>query len=347
MEPSVSNTPTVPSTAAGVREWHKVDLQTFREQIFPASQPAILRGLVRNWPAVVQGLQSADAIARYLLSLQQGTPASLITADPSIKGRFFYRDDMRGTNFLRAQAPLSACLQALLKHLDTQQPPGIYMEAASLPAILPTFTQDHCLELLPPFIMPRIWIGNAVKVQTHYDYSSNIACVVAGRRRFTLFPPDQFANLYAGPLDNTPAGVPVSMVRLDAPDFEKYPRFRFALEQARVAELDPGDALFIPYAWWHHVESLTPFNVLVNYWWNNSKPLLNPSDSLLHAVFAIRDLPPEQRAAWRNFFDYYVFQTSGDSLAHLAPEQRGVMGARDEPTLRMVRTHLLRSLGGL
>jgi hypothetical protein len=346
MEPSVSNASSATSAPERVPEWRNVDPQTFREQIFPTRQPAVLRGVVRNWPAVAQGLKSPDALARYLLSLEQGGPVSLLTADPSIKGQFFYQDDMRGTNFVRRTAPLSAGLQALLTHLENRQPPAIYMEAAPLPDCLPTFTKDHRLELVNPAIVPRIWIGNAVKVQTHHDYSSNLACVVAGRRRFTLFPPDQLANLYVGPWDNTLAGVPVSMVRLEAPDFDRYPRFRLALQHVHVADLEPGDALFIPYAWWHHVESLTPFNVLVNYWWNDTKPPLNVADSLLHALFAIRDLPLEQRAVWRNLFDYYVFQTSGDPLGHLAPETRGLMGARGEQALRTVRTLLLRSLSG-
>ena len=61
---------------------------------------------------------------------------------------------------------------------------------------------------------------------------------------------------------------------------------------------------------------------------------------------AFRDLPPEQRAVWRNLFDYYVFQTSGDPLGHLAPENRGLMGARGEQALAVVRNLLLRSLSG-
>lgn len=346
MEPSVDSASSITSGPAKVPEWSDVDPQTFWERIFPTHRPAVLRGVVRNWPAVARGLESPEALTRYLLGLQQGGPAALLTAHPSIQGRFFYTDDMRGTNFERRMAPLSASLQALLTHLDNKQPPALYIESAPLPDCLPTFTQDHRLDLLNPGIVPRIWIGNAIKVQTHYDYSHNIACVVAGRRRFTLFPPEQLANLYVGPWDITLAGVPVSMVRLEAPDFERYPRFRVALQHAQIAELGPGDALFLPYAWWHHVESLASFNVLVNYWWNEANVQLNVADSLLHALFAIRDLPPEQRAVWRNLFDYYVFQTAGDPLCHLAPQSRGLMGARGDQPLQLVKKLLLRSLGG-
>lgn len=331
---------------ANVPEWHHVTPQEFRERIFPGNRPAILRGAVSAWPAVIAGLKSPRALAEYLLKLPSGGPVSLVSAPPSVQGRFFYRDDMRGANFERRPTPLSAGIQALLAHLEDPRPPAIYMDSAPLPDCLPTFAEAHRLELLSPAITPRIWIGNAVRVQTHYDFSSNIACVVAGRRRFTLFPPEQLPNLYVAPMDNTLAGVPCSMVRLEAPDFDRYPRFRLALEHVQVAELGPGDALFIPYAWWHHVESLTSFNVLVNYWWNDVSSPLNVADSLLHAMFAIRDLPLEQRTVWRNLFDYYVFQTSGDPLAHLAPENRGLMGARGEQALRAVRMLLLRSLSG-
>ncbi|MFX6149073.1 cupin-like domain-containing protein, partial [Acinetobacter baumannii] len=87
---------------------------------------------------------------------------------------------------------------------------------------------------------------------------------------FTLFPPDQFGNLYLGPLDNTPAGRAVSMVDFAEPDFAAHPRFREALAHAQVAELEPGDAIFIPSMWYHHVEGRSAFNVLINYWWRET-----------------------------------------------------------------------------
>ena len=65
-------------------------------------------------------------------------------------------------------------------------------------------------------------------------------------RRFTLFAPELVDRLYIGPLDLTPAGQPISLVDLAAPDLARFPRFAEALPQAQVVTLEPGDALFIP-----------------------------------------------------------------------------------------------------
>ena len=327
-----------------VAEWRDVDAAMFRERIYPTHEPAVLRGVVEQWPAVQHGSSSAQAMCDYLLSLPQGRPVPTVTADPTVKGRFFFRDDMHGPNFHRSAAPLAAGLQALLTHLNNPTPPAIFVESAPLTDCLPSFAAANTLSLLDRSITPRIWIGNAVTVQTHYDFSNNIACTLAGRRRFTLFPPEQLPNLYPGPMDITLAGVPVSMVPLHRPDFVRYPRFRLALAAARRIELNPGDGLFIPYGWWHHVESLTPFNVLVNYWWTDSTPVISPLDCLLHGVLALRDMPAAERAVWRNLFDYYVFRTSGDPLLHLAPALRGLMGAPGPEQYRQIKANLLRSL---
>jgi hypothetical protein len=333
------------SGIGSIAEWREVDTATFRDRIYPTNQPAALRGAVRQWPAVQKGSPSAQAMCGYLLGLPQGTPVPVLTAEPSVKGRLFFREDMRGPNFQRQAVPLAAGLQALLAHLDNPVPPAIFVESALLSDCLPTFALDNSLDLLDRSVVPRIWIGNAIQVHTHCDFSNNIACVLAGRRRFTLFPPEQLPNLYPAPMDITLAGVPVSTVPLQNPDFERYPRFRRALAAAQTIELEAGDALFIPYGWWHHVESLLPFNVLVNYWWNDRAPATSPADCLLHGLLALGDMPIAERAVWRNFFDYYVFQTHGDPLAHLAPGARGLMGAPSPERLRQMKAILLRSLG--
>lgn len=328
-----------------VREWHDVDAECFRAEVQPLNRPAILRGLVAQWPAVRKAHESPQALASYLLQFDAGHPIISLNADASIKGRFFYNEDMTGLNFTRRKEPFPEAMQRLISLLAIEEPPATYIQSTPIPEYLPRFAQEHPVPLLPSSVPGRIWIGNAITVQTHFDLNENIACVVAGRRRFTLFPPEQIANLYVGPFDFTLSGPPVSMVSLHEPDFERYPRFREALAAAQVAELEPGDALYIPYFWWHHVESLTPFNVLVNYWWNPARPsFAAPFDALLHSVLAIRELPENQREAWRAVFDYLVFQRSGEPLAHLAPQQRGMLGPLTPERAREMRAVLLKIL---
>jgi hypothetical protein len=182
------------------------------------------------------------------------------------------------------------------------------------------------------------------------DESNNVACVVAGRRRFTLFPPEQIANLYIGPLDFAPTGAAMSMVSLRDPDFTRYPKFRDALPAAQVAVLEAGDSIFIPPLWWHHVESLEPFNVLVNYWWDDplgagaDAKLDSAFDALLHGILSIRALPPESRGAWRAFFEQYVFGASGDSIEHIPRERRGILGELSPEQANALRAHLVKKL---
>ena len=59
----------------------------------------------------------------------------------------------------------------------------------------------------------------------------------------------------SGHSTRTIAGQPISMVDLDDPDFERFPKFREALRHALVAELEPGDAIYIPALWWHGVQA--------------------------------------------------------------------------------------------
>jgi hypothetical protein len=200
------------------------------------------------------------------------------------------------------------------------------------------------LTVLDATVLPRIWLGNAITTPTHLDEWNNIGCVVKGRRRFTLFPPEQIRNLYIGPLDFAPTGAPMSLVRLHAPDFERFPRFREALAEAVSAELGPGDAIYIPPLWWHHVESLEPFNLLVNYWWHASPGVAAGShsgfDTLIHAMLNLRTLPPATRAAWRALFDHYVFGLEGDVTGHIPTHRHGILGELSPADAARLRTYL-------
>jgi hypothetical protein len=322
---------------------HGVDLKTFREEIVAAGVPVVMKDLVADWPAVRAGRESPRALADLLRGYDRGRVAKVIEGPPSIRGHIFYRDDLSGLNFIRTQGTISAVMERLLALGQNPQPPLVFLESMKTEDFLPGFAAAHRNPVLAEDIRPRIWIGNSTRVQTHYDLLSNIACVVGGRRRFTLFSPDQLQNLYIGPVDFTPSGTPISLVPLNAPDLSRYPRFTEALCHARQAELTPGDALYIPYGWWHHVESLTPFNVLVNYWWNSATSYGSPYSVLLHAALCLRDLPPEQRAVWRTLFEELVFKDPELALAHLTPEQRGLLGPPSAGRAQEVRAILAES----
>ncbi len=330
---------------APIRELRDVSPAQFRDEILPAQQPVVLRGAVAGWPAVHAGRESPQAMANYLRALDNGTPTDTMIGPPSIGGRFFYNDDITGLNFERRPQRISESLDRFMQLLDHPDPEALYVGAVPTPLTFPAFTRDNAMPLIDSGVVPRVWMSNRVTVQTHYDLSDNIACVAAGRRRFTLFPPEQIVNLYVGPLEFTLAGQPISMVRLEQPDFERFPRFREAQASMQSAELEPGDALFVPYMWWHHVESREKFNVLVNYWWSEV-PLWqgSPFEALLHAIMSVKSLPPEKRAIWRTVFEHYIFQGEGDPVAHLNPRQQGIQGPASPQIADLVRRQLVHLL---
>jgi len=332
-----------------IAEWRDVDQATFARDIVSRYQPAVLRGVVAHWPAVRHGLESPGAFHRYLTAFDSGVPVDAILMRPEEKGRIFYDASMDGFNFARNRLPITTLVEQLARYGKHDNPPSLAVQSASIPDCLPGFAAENRLPLLDESVAPRIWLGNRVTVPAHFDESNNIACVVAGRRRFTLFPPEQVRNLNVGPLDHAPTGAPISLVSLAAPDFERFPRFRDALAAAQVAELGPGDAIFIPTLWWHHVESLDPkLNALVNYWWKGSLGAVERTasalDSLLHCLLDLGPLPPELRQAWGAFFDHYVFHAGPDTVAHIPAQRRGVVGPLTPAMAQRIREHLIAAL---
>ena len=324
-----------------IAEYERVDRTTFLEKVRPAGQPAVLRGLAADWPAVAAARRSDEDLFAYLRQFQTTDPVQHIVGAPEIEGRFFYTDDLRGLNFKRGMSPLDPFLDWLLRQKANARPYAVAVQSQDVPKLLPGFELENRTDLVRPDVVPRAWLGNRIRVAPHYDLTENVGIVVAGRRRFLLFPPDQLKNLYAGPFELTPAGTPISLVDPLNPDLERYPRFAEALKSAQFAELEPGDAIYIPFYWWHGVDSLEAVNLFINYWWTDApRGLGNPYDALAHTIYAIKGLPPEQRAVWRNVFDHYVYEVNGDPGEHMPENARGILGELSAPILERLRDYL-------
>lgn len=334
-----------PTATKSITEWSNVTREVFEAQILPAQKPAVLRDLVGHWPLV--SAAGGDAATLYAVLAQRAIArkVGVMVAPSTAEGWLHYNDDLSGFNFERREIEFRDLLAYLLAHAATPSV-AVAMQSVLADEIVTDFETDHRLGLIGADIKPRLWIGNAVTVAAHYDPSENIACVLAGRRRFTLFPPEQVENLYIGPLDHTPAGASISLVK-DATDQGRFPRYELAQAAALTAELGPGDGIYIPYLWWHQVQSLEPLNVLANYWW--APPLAgdgDPRDVFIHALIALRGLPPSHRRAWRAMFDHYVFDAGEDRVAHIPTARRGVLGDPDEQALQSVRRQLAERLLG-
>ena len=272
-------------------------------------------------------------------------PLTVYVGDADIEGRFFYTDDFTSFNFKSGTAHLDLVLSKLAEEQDKDPPQAIYVGSTAVDRWLPGFREQNDLGISSEDLLVSFWLGNRTRVSAHFDFPDNVACVVAGRRRFTMFPPDQVANLYVGPLDRTPSGQPISIVDITRPDLARFPKFAEALEHACSCELSPGDAVFIPSMWWHHVESLSAFNLLVNYWWCNSPSAMgSPTSALMHAILALRDLPERQRQAWKGLFEYYVFAADQSVYAHIPEPGRGCLAPLDEASARQLRAELLNRL---
>ena len=312
------------------------------EELLTATDPLVLRGLAANWPLVKAARQSQQEAGKYLLRFYRGEAVIAMLGLPEIKGRYFYNEDLSDFNFKAIRARLDKVLEELDDHKDDVEPPALYVGSTMIDNYLPGFRAENDIDLGQRDPLASIWIGNRSRIAAHYDLPDNIACVAAGRRRFTLFPPEQLSNLYIGPLDYTPAGQAISLVDFHAPDLEKFPKFSEALRHAQVAELDAGDAIFIPSMWWHHIEALAAFNVLVNYWWRQSPDFMDtPTNALMHAFMTMRDLPPAQRAAWAELFRHYIFEADGSESAHIPPAARGLLAPLDDGATRQIRSQLL------
>ncbi len=322
------------------------DPETFLHTVAQPCKPVVIRKIATQWPAIAAARDSAARFHEYVNRFDRGAEVEVFVGEPRIAGKYYYDEQLRGFNFERRRMPFGDALRSIIAEADTPAR-SMYVGSVVLDDCLPGFRADNTLRILNPNVAPRIWLGHASNVSAHYDTYDNVACVVAGRRRFTLFAPEFIDRLYVGPLDHTMAGQPVSLAASSPPDDERFPLFRDIRERALTAELEPGDAIYVPKLWWHQVEATDPFNVLVNYWWDAFQAGPDsPSTALLLAMITLCERPAAEREAWRAFFDHYVFRRSGHPLAHLPESMHGILGPLQPSNYSRIRARIMQLLRG-
>lgn len=265
-------------------------------------------------------------------------------------GLLSYQRGARGKSWSDSRTSFAAFLDDV--HAEASAPTGhvLYLQSSVLSRELPELAPLFPLELLQPEELrqssPRLWIGSGGhRVGLHFDVDHNLHCVVAGEKRFLLYPPAALPDVYLGPLDASPAGAPTALVDPLHPDLAAFPRFAAAAAQALVAELGPGDVLALPAYWLHHVES-RGLNIAVTYWWSDlpAEQRTAAAAAWAHGLLALRSLPPRWREQYRLLFEHFVFHAHGDPYAHLPPDEQGLAGVATAERTRELRDSLRKHL---
>mmetsp|Transcript_31949 Transcript_31949/g.51865 ORF Transcript_31949/g.51865 Transcript_31949/m.51865 type:complete len:341 (-) Transcript_31949:108-1130(-) len=108
-------------------------------------------------------------------------------------------------------------------------------------------------------VQVNVWLGpSGTTTPLHYDRYHNFLCQVLGEKKITMFAPNSSSYLHPckPPLNNTSQVDPYSPGRYS--DVLKQPHWEVTLH--------PGEMLYIPPGWWHHVQSKSA-SASVNFWW--------------------------------------------------------------------------------
>lgn len=338
-------------TSRELKVLHGIDKNAIPfDELFAGNQPVLMKNVVHDWPLVQAGKTSSHSVMDMLSEHDSGKPVIVYQGESDIKARFGYSADYTGLNYTAVRSTLTETFDKIATQLDQDEHDFLYINSLRLDQGFPLLAREHSLTFNHPDFerntpLAKIWLGTESVAAAHFDQPRNIACCVQGKRRFTLYPPEQIHNLYPGPMNLTPGGQVVSVIDPEQDNDEIFPKFARAREAAIVVDLEPGDALYYPSLWWHEVQALERFNVMINFWWRVGEPFLgNPMDALMHAILSVRDLPEAEKAAWKHVFEYYIFNTRGVTHQHLPKVKHDPIVDIDDNTARQLRAVLLKNL---
>lgn len=224
--------------------------------------PELLRERIEEQPVMVA--VSDDAEFRYSAEVERDA-------------------DQRSALF---RGELMAFDSAFARITESRGPPFYYLMQRSIPDEFPNLVRE--LPTLPwiPVDDPvvNLWFGQGgVVTPLHYDMTHNFLVQVHGRKRLRLYSPHDTERLY--PLPWTTKMAHTSQVDVEQPDLERFPAFAEA--EPHLVTLAPGETLWMPAWWWHHVWTLE-LSISINFWWPAPD-----QDSVFPN--ALRELPDEYR----------------------------------------------------
>ena len=219
----------------------------FQAEYVRPGRPVVLRGLSEDWPARSWTL---DHLAREFGTFNVPVlPArdGRVVVDPRLG---LVRHPVTLGDYAAAlrAGDDAGCLTARADEL-----PEGFRRAVPLPV----YCQGASWQVMKCWLLPPGTVSDL-----HFDLADNLHTVIFGSKRFTLVDPRERACVYPNSLlASIPNGCQVD---IEHPDVERFPRL--ADVRPLVAELDPGDTVYIPRRWWHHGRTVK-LSLSTNHWW--------------------------------------------------------------------------------
>lgn len=230
---------------------------TFTCDYYERGQPVLIRNGITQWPAADKWRDVSFFQTNFGYRTVPVEIGSQYTTEDWGQELMLFKDFIE-TQFRKS--PKEGPVQYLAQHDLFRQIPELRKDI-SRPRLL------DALKICPHSIDTKIWFGPEGTVSPlHYDKKENFLCQVIGWKRVVLVRPgdSEFVYPYEGEMMSNTS-------RLDLTtdiDTEEFPLAARAHRQTVL--IGPGEMLFIPYGWWHHVRSLTP-SISVSFWWNKTE----------------------------------------------------------------------------
>jgi ribosomal protein L16 Arg81 hydroxylase len=206
--------------------------ESFQRSYLKSLQPVIIKDLSASWPAMNKWSPE------YLKEKYGEKPVKVYNANFAKQGKSYMSnvDVIPFKEFIDLVSQRSMDLRMFLHNLKTQMPE--LLEDIQIPSIASGISRN----LIFMFFGCK---GSFTPMHFDIDMAHVFHTPIYGRKRVTLFPIEESKNLYKHPFACR------SYVDVDNPDFNRFPRLKNA--QGYQDTLQPGETLFIPGGYWHHI----------------------------------------------------------------------------------------------